>query len=134
MNRTRSIVAIVALAAALSGCMAFGKSPQPAAVAGSGALAGGLAGTAIEQQLDANDRRVAMDAEFRALEYGRPGAPVQWRGHTGRYYGDVVVGARYEVNDFACRDYTHTIYVDNQPQVIRGTACRQGDGTWKAIG
>jgi surface antigen len=38
------------------------------------------------------------------------------------------------VNEIACRDYTHTIYVDDQPAVTRGTACRQTDGTWKAIG
>ncbi len=98
-----------------------------------GALAGGMAGSVIGAELDAADRRAAMEAEYRALEYGRTGAPVQWRGREGRY-GDVVAGAQYRVNDFNCRDYTHTIYIDGRPQVARGTACREPSGSWRPVG
>jgi surface antigen len=140
MNRIRAVAVIGLLSLALAGCMSSaskddGGSPVLAlASPASAAPAGGLIGNAIGADLGAADRRAAMDAEFRALEYGRVGAPVQWRGTSGRYYGNVVAGTRYQVNDFACRDYTHTIYVNGQPQTARGTACRQQDGTWKAVG
>jgi surface antigen len=74
-----------------------------------------------------------MEAEYRALEYGQAGSPVQWRGKMGRH-GDVVAGTQYRINDYNCRDYTHTIYIDGRPQVARGTACRQADGRWQAVG
>jgi surface antigen len=153
MNRIRTIAVIGALSLGLAGCMSSGSKEEAGTLVGAvgggliggaatgttggvlvGALAGGLIGNAIGADLDAADRRAALDAEFRALEYGRVGAPVQWRGSSGRHYGDVVAGTRYQVNDFACRDYTHTIYINGQPQIARGTACRQQDGTWKAVG
>lgn len=153
MKSIRTAAVIGAVSLSLAGCMSSGPKQEAGTLVGAvtggiiggaatgttggaivGALAGGLIGNAIGADLDANDRRVAMDAEYRALEYGRPGAPVQWRGHTGRYYGDVVAGTQYQVNDFSCRDYTHTIYIDGRPQIARGTACRQMDGTWKAVG
>lgn len=135
MSRIRALAVIGVVSLSLGGCMSSGASQQAglAFVAPAGS-AGGPAGNAIGASLDANDRQVAMDAEFRALEYGRAGSAVQWRGHNGRSHGDVVAGTRYQVNEIACRDYTHTIYVDDQPAVTRGTACRQTDGTWKAIG
>jgi surface antigen len=32
-----------------------------------------------------------------------------------------------------CRQYTHTVYIDGKPQVTRGTACRNSDGSWIAV-
>lgn len=143
MDGIRLAAVIGALALALTGCAWSGKKQDvtasvtgaPAATAyASEAFSSGLIGGAIGEELDAGDRRTAMDAEFRALEYGRTGAPIQWRGKSGRVYGDVVAGARYQVNDFACRELTHTLYIGDQPQVAHGTACRQADGTWKTVG
>ena len=145
MYRVRAIAVTGVFALSLAGCAWSGqKQDADAALTGGagtaatayagGAFAGGLIGSAIGEELDAGDRRTAMDAEFRALEYGRTGAPVQWRGEKGRVYGDVVAGARYQVNDFACRELTHTLYIDAEPQVAHGTACRQPDGTWKTVG
>ena len=81
-----------------------------------GAVVGGFIGNEIGADLDAADRRMAADAEYRALEFGRTGAPVGWHGRSGRY-GDVVAGSSYRVNDYNCRDYTHTIYIDGRPEV-----------------
>ena len=52
---------------------------------------------------------------------------------SGRY-GSVVPGPAYQSNGLQCRPYTHTIYIDGQPQVARGNACRNPDGTWTAVG
>jgi len=30
-----------------------------------------------------------------------------------------------------CRDYTHTVYIEGKPRTMKGTACRNPDGTWK---
>jgi surface antigen len=141
MRGIRTIAVTGLLSLALAGCMSSGSRQE----AGSSVMALtspasaedttiGLIGGAVGAELSATDRRAAMDAEFRALEYGRAGAPVQWRGRSGRVWGDVWAGARYEINDFACRDYTHTVTIGGEPQVARGTACRQPDGTWKAVG
>ena len=140
MHCIRTIAVAGLLSLALAGCMSSGSrdeagsSVMALAAPASAAPAGGLIGGAVGDELSAADRRAAMDAEFRALEYGNVGAPVRWRGASGRTYGDVVASTRYQVNDFACRDYTHTVYLNGQPHVAQGTACRQPDGTWRAIG
>lgn len=96
-----------------------------------GIIAGGLIGSEIGRALDENDRRAASEAEYRALETGRSGTPTRWRNPDSGHYGDVVPGPAYQVNRLDCRDYTHTIYIDGQPETARGTACRQPDGTWR---
>ena len=153
MNRIGLLCVMAAASLTLAGCMGGGPKQDAGAITGAvagaivggavgngnlgavavGALVGGFIGNEIGANLDANDRRLAVDAEFRALEYGRAGVPVQWRGRSGRY-GDVIAGAQYRVNDTNCRDYTHTIYIDGRPEVARGTACRQPDGTWQPVG
>jgi surface antigen len=98
-----------------------------------GATAGGLLGSAIGASLDERDRQEAYAAEMQALENGQAGAPVGWRsGHTA-YYGSVVPGPYYESRGLRCRQYTHTVYIDGRPQVARGTARRNPDGTWTAV-
>ena len=32
-----------------------------------------------------------------------------------------------------CRPFTHTVYIDGRPQAMRGTACRNPDGTWTNV-
>lgn len=142
MNSGRLMALTVMFALGLAGCSLSGSQQGSSTLAGGSAVSGyapetyslGLIGGAIGEELDVADRRTAMDAEFRALEYGRAGGPVEWRSKNGRIYGAVVTGARYQVNDFACREITHTLYINDQPQVAHGTACRQPDGTWKSVG
>ncbi|MGA9324185.1 MAG: RT0821/Lpp0805 family surface protein, partial [Xanthobacteraceae bacterium] len=75
----------------------------------------------------------AYAAQMQALETGPSGAPVAWRNpDTGRY-GNVVPGPAYQMNGEPCREYTHTVYIDGQPQTGRGTACRNADGSWTTI-
>lgn len=98
-----------------------------------GALIGGLVGGAIGNALDEEDRRRAYDAEMRALEYGGPGTPVRWNGEGGNY-GIIQPGPVYARGSYQkCRDYSHTIYVRGRPEVARGVACRNPDGTWTQI-
>ena len=111
----------------------FGSGSGKVAATALGAVVGTMVGSEIGRQLDEADQRAFYDAQYKALEYGNPGAPVAWRNPNSGHYGDVVPGPGYKVNASSCRDYTSTIYIGGQPQVARGTACRQPDGTWTPV-
>jgi surface antigen len=102
--------------------------------AATGPAAGGLAGSAIGTSLDEKDRQRAYAAEMQALENGSPGAPTGWRSEHTTYHGTVVPGPYYYSGGMRCRAYSHTVYIEGRPQAMRGTACRNPDGSWAAIG
>jgi surface antigen len=151
----KTLVALM-LAATLAGCASDGLRGQKAtlgtlagAVGGAavgsqfgggrgryvgmaaGALIGGFLGNQIGAALDEQDKQLYASAQYQALESGQP---QRWNNpQTGRS-GDIVTGSTYVVNNQQCREYTNTIYIDGQPQVARGTACRNPDGTWRPVG
>jgi surface antigen len=98
-----------------------------------GAALGGFLGNRIGAALDDEDKRRAYAAEMQALEAGPSGAPVAWRNPDSGRYGNVVPGPAYQENGAACREYTHTVYIDGKPQTEHGTACRNPDGTWTVM-
>lgn len=113
----------------VAGGIAGNRSASAPVGSGSDTLLGDRAGA----RLDDEDKRRASVAELQALETGPSGAPVAWRNpETGRY-GNVVPGPVYQENGVACREYTHTVYLDGSPQTEHGTACRQPDGTWASM-
>ena len=98
-----------------------------------GAGAGALIGNRIGAAMDDEDKKRAYEAEMAALENGQSGAPVGWRNPDSGRYGSVVPGPAYMQEGRNCRAYTETIYIDGRPQTVRGTACRNPDGTWTPI-
>lgn len=98
-----------------------------------GALLGGMLGSAIGAALDDEDRQRAYAAQMQALDQGPSGAPVSWRNPDSGRYGNVVPGPTYQQAGMACRQYTHTIYIEGRPQTARGTACRHPDGSWQPV-
>ena len=142
----RAILATALAAVFLGGCQTAGSGRTPAAEAGAIAPAtpisstgpgatveGGFLSQDIRGDLTAAEKQAAANAEYRALEYGRAGQPVSWRGTGPGNYGEIVVGRGYEVNRLDCREYTHTIYVGGRAQVSKGTACRDPSGSWRAV-
>ena len=98
-----------------------------------GALIGGLVGGVIGNALDEEDRRRAYAAEMQALEYGGPGTPVSWQGQRGAR-GTIVPGPYHARGQYQrCREYSHTVYIQGRPEVARGVACRNPDGSWNPI-
>jgi surface antigen len=96
---------------------------------GSDTLLGERAGAKLNEE----DKRRASVAELQALETGPSGAPVAWPNPVTGRYGNVVPGPVYQENGLACREYTHTVYLDGNPQTEHGTACRRSDGTWASV-
>lgn len=99
-----------------------------------GGLLGGLIGNRIGAAMDDEDKQRAYTAQMDALERGQSGAPVSWRNPDSGRYGTVVPGPAYQEGGRNCRSFTHTIYIDGRPETARGTACRNPDGTWTALG
>ncbi len=99
-----------------------------------GAVVGGVVGSEIGRSMDDRDRRYAQQAEMDAFERGRSGERVTWRNPDNGRYGEVIPGPSYRRGPRDCREFTHIIYIDGRPREMRGTACRNPDGTWTNVG
>jgi surface antigen len=112
----------------------FGRGGGRVASTVAGAIIGGVVGNEIGRSLDARDRELARQAEFDAWERGQSGRPVRWRNPDNGRYGEVIPEAPYRRGNADCRDFVHKVYIDGRPQAMRGTACRNPDGTWTQVG
>lgn len=132
-----SALLALALAGLLGGCASDAgmslKGPATSAALSMAPVSGGMISGTAGGDLSEADRRRAYDAEVSALENGGPGYPVGWQGDGGTH-GTVIAGPPYNRAGYkSCRDYSHTIYVNNHPQISRGAACRSDDGTWRPV-
>lgn len=112
----------------------FGKGGGRVAATLAGAVVGGIVGNEIGRSLDERDRELARQAEFDAWERGPPRQPVRWRNPNNGRYGEVIAEDYYYRGSSQCRDFIHKVYIDGRPQAMRGTACRNPDGTWTQVG
>ncbi len=112
----------------------FGKGSGRVLGTVAGAFIGGVIGHDIGRGLDQRDRMLAQQAEMDAFERGQSGRPVTWRNPDNGRYGEVIPEAPYQDRGRDCRPFTHKVFIDGRPQAMRGTACRNGDGTWTNIG
>jgi surface antigen len=97
------------------------------------AMQGGLVGGTVGADLSRGERRTALEAEYRALEYTPGGQTVTWGDKQSGRYGEVVAASPYRVGSQDCRQYAHTVYAGGQPKRARGTACRNADGSWTPL-
>lgn len=82
-------------------------------------------------QVNASDKQRALEAEYRALEASPGGQPVSWSGDGIK--GEVVAAAPFQVGAQNCRQYTHSIAANGRDVKVRGTACRNADGSWTPL-
>jgi len=109
---------------------AFGSGSGKMASVVAGALAGGFLGNLAGAHLDDDDALKAENAHFHALSTGQP---TNWRNpRTGRY-GHVSAGPYREHGVGRCREFTSTIYVGGRPDIMRGVACENSDGSWSSV-
>jgi surface antigen len=139
------VAAAVVLSGAVSGCSTIGqgggRSSATTPAAGPvtpaapeaiiSAMDGGLIGGTVGSSLRESDRRTALQAEYRALEYTPAGGAVDWQG--SGVTGAVTAAQPYRVGSQDCRQYTHTVSSGGQKQTARGTACRNPDGSWTPL-
>lgn len=143
-SRFSAPILIASMAFVLSACgtSGGGKGSGLASLGGLSAPAGtrpdllaslgnGLLGSSAAQ-LTARDRKTALEAEYRALEYSPAGKAVSWSG-SGSASGDVTAAQPYQVGSQNCRQYTHSFTIGGAPQTSRGTACRNTDGSWTPL-
>lgn len=144
LTKSMLTVGLVAAMAVLAGCASNGrKAPIPLAFAApqtsysSGepfirALDGGLVSKIEGANLGDEDRKLALQAEYKALEDAPGGQAVPWSGASG-ISGTVVAATPYQVGSQNCRQYTQTIVVDGKSMMARGAACRNPNGTWTPL-
>ncbi len=129
-TRADTGLAVGAVAGGIIGSQ-VGRGTGNALATVAGAFIGGVVGHEIGRSLDERDRMYAREAEYYALEQGQSGVSRGWRNPDNGRHGDVVPGRPYKRGYADCRDYTHTIFIDGRREVMRGTACRNPDGTWR---
>lgn len=132
-NKADTGMVVGAVAGGILGNQVGGGSGRVLATV-AGAVVGGIVGSEIGRSMDKQDQMLAQEAEFAALERGRSGQRTPWRNPDNGRYGEVTPGESYRRGGDDCRDYTHTIYIDGRPRTMRGTACRNRDGTWRNVG
>ena len=96
-------------------------------------MRGGLVGGSIGAGLSDDEKSHALEAEYRALEYGQGGQATAWKGDDSGTYGQAVAAQPYRVGSQDCRQYTQTVVQDGQTKIARGTACRNSDGSWTPL-
>jgi surface antigen len=131
-NKADTGLAVGAIAGGILGNQ-VGKGTGRIAATAIGAVIGGIVGSEIGRSMDQQDRMLAQQAEFDALERGQSGVAKQWRNPDNGRYGEVVPSRPYKRGTADCRDYTHKVYIDGRPQAMSGTACRNPDGTWTNV-
>jgi surface antigen len=111
----------------------LGLAPVSGLSSGAAEMLGNLTGNAGSKELDAKDKAISDDAVAQALQSSDAGRSTDWRNPATGHSGQITPGPVYSVNDYSCRDYTHHIVIGERQQMLRLTACRQPDGTWRAL-
>jgi len=94
-----------------------------------GAIAGLMIGGQIGRTMDAVDRKRTE----RTLESAPTGHTSSWRNpDSGTDYA-VTPTRTYQSDGQDCRDYTTQATINGRDEQVQGTACRQSDGSWRAI-
>lgn len=94
-----------------------------------GTLAGAAIGGSVGRSMDAEDRRQMAYT----LENSRTGHTSTWKNPDTGYNYAMTPTRTYESSSGPCREFTMDARVDGRPETVRGTACRQSDGTWKIV-
>ena len=137
-------ILMVMAAGLLTGCQTLGgtgaktelaniKPVPPSVTASAGISGGGLVGGPFGVSLATADKQTALDAEYKALEYGNGGEEIVWTGAKPQVSGKVKASQPYRVGSQDCRQYSHELSVAGIMTVAKATACRNGDGSWTML-
>ncbi|HSD50818.1 MAG TPA: RT0821/Lpp0805 family surface protein [Candidatus Methylomirabilis sp.] len=117
----------------LGGLIAAAAGGSPAAIAASvigGILVGGLVGNLLDER----DKKMAAEAQQKALETAPAGRSVAWRNPDSGHSGTVTPERTYQkANGQYCREFQTNVKIGDKSEKAHGTACRQPDGSWKIV-
>jgi surface antigen len=138
------VCVVLTAALTVSGCASLKKgkvtplafaAPQTSYSSGEAfvrALDGGLVSQIQGINLGDEDRKLALQAEYKALEDAPGGQAVPWSGASG-VSGSVIAATPYQVGTQNCRQYRQTVIFDGKSTMARGAACRNPNGTWTPL-
>lgn len=112
----------------LLGSQVGGGTGQLAATA-AGALVGAYLGGNVGRSMDTVDRMNTRQV----LEATPTGQTSSWRNPDTGYQYEVTPTRTYEQTGRPCREYTTEAWIDGRREAVRGTACREPDGSWRAV-
>lgn len=95
-----------------------------------GAAIGGVIGNRIGANMDDVSRQRYFAAQSRAFETG---APQEWYNDERGDRGRVSAGREYYQSGQACRPYESEVWISGRGETMRGTACRNPDGSWSPV-
>jgi len=111
----------------------LGLAPVSSLSSGAASVLGNLTGNPAAKDLDERDKALSAEAIASVLQTGEAGKPSDWRNPQSGHFGQITPGPVYSVNDYACRDYVHRLTIGDRVETLRASACRQPDGTWRAL-
>jgi surface antigen len=94
-----------------------------------GTLVGAALGGAVGRSMDDTDRLKTAQA----LETARTGQSRTWTNPDTRATYTVTPTRTRETAAGPCREYTVDARIDGQAEKVYGQACRQADGSWRAV-
>ena len=94
-----------------------------------GTLVGAALGGAVGRSMDDTDRLKTAQA----LETARTGQSRTWTNPDTRATYTVTPTRTRETDAGPCREYTVDARIDGQAEKVYGQACRQTDGSWRAV-
>ncbi len=103
----------------------FGGGSGQVAAAAAGAVVGAYIGNKIGQSMDETDRLKQQQAMAASQ-------PTTWTSDNGNRY-TVTPQKTYIKNNQVCRPYTTTATIDGKAETVKGTACKQSNGTWQIV-
>ncbi len=89
-------------------------------------------GAGVGTPLPARPRPVEL-GQAQVLESGYSGVPGAWRNPDTGYQYSVVPQPAYQTAQGPCREYTVDSVIGGRMEKVHGTACRQADGSWRAV-
>ena len=94
-----------------------------------GTVVGASIGGNVGRSMDDRDRIKAAHA----LENVRTSVPSRWVNPDTRIQYTVIPTRTYDAPSGPCRDYTVDAIIGGRAERGYGTACRQPDGSWRAV-
>ncbi len=107
----------------------FGKGSGKVAATIGGAVIGALVGSSIGRTMDVADQHCVGYT----LEHAPDKRRIVWDNPDNGYHYAVTPTRTFERDGRYCREYETTASIGGRPEIVRGTACRQPDGSWQIV-